>query len=388
MTHPLVLHDPWENEGSLHGRTVLLAMSGGVDSSAAAVVLLSRGARVLGLTMKNFCYSKVEAGPTSCCSASHLMDARRVCDQLGIQHFLLDTTADFERAVMGRFADEYDAGRTPNPCVDCNQSVRFPRLLAQARGLGADLIATGHYVRLGRDAGGRHYVCRATDTSKDQSYFLHGVPHACLEKCVFPLGGMLKAEVREVARGAGLAVADKPESQEICFLPDGNRAAWLEERRPAVPGTIVALDGRQLGTHAGIERFTVGQRHGLGVSPGHALYVHHIEASTHTVVLGDSESIWCDGLEADRFWMRCETEPASRPGESATIPRALLEELRVQVRYRHPAAEVGEISVEPGRAIIRFATSQRAVAPGQAVVLYAGDAVVGGGRIAESLPRT
>jgi len=367
----MALHDPGASPDALGGRTVLLAMSGGVDSSVAAVLLLERGARVLGLTMKNFCYSRLETGARSCCSAGHLMDARRVCERLGIEHHLLDTSAPFERDVMERFAAEYEAGRTPNPCVDCNQFVRFPQLAARARELDADCIATGHYARLGRQAGGQCFVRRAVSAAKDQSYFLHGVPPSCLETCVFPLGDLAKDEVRAAGRRAGLGVADKPESQEICFLPDGDRAAWLAERQAAAPGPIVALDGRRLGTHGGIAGFTVGQRHGLGLGGGRTLYVHHIEAETRTVVVSDAAALWSGGLEADRFSLR--VDPSR-------------DDLEVQVRYRHRPVRLSKLEVEGARARLQFAAPQRAVAPGQAAVVYAGDAVVGGGRILAALP--
>jgi tRNA-specific 2-thiouridylase len=356
------LEDPWEQP--LTGRTVLLAMSGGVDSSAAAVLLQERGARVLGLTMKNFCYSDVEGAERSCCSLTHLMDARRVCDGLGIEHYLLDTTASFGRLVMDRFVEEYDAGRTPNPCVDCNQSVRFPLLLARARQLGADFIATGHYARAARDDAGRSFVRRGADAQKDQSYFLHGVPHACLERTLFPLGGLRKAHVRAVARRAGLPVAEKRESQEICFLPDGGRDAFLRQRGHAVAGRIRHLDGRDLGAHAGIGAFTVGQRHGLGVALGAPLYVHHIDAASHSVVVGGAENLDCDGVELDRFWSRSGSGP-----------------LQVQLRHRADPAPVRALGQDGPRARIDFERPQRAVAPGQAAVLYDGDLVVGGGRI-------
>jgi tRNA-specific 2-thiouridylase len=361
-----LLHDPWAEPEALRGRTVLLAMSGGVDSSAAAVLLQRRGARVLGLTMKNFCYSKVpEGGETSCCSLSHLLDARRVCTMLGVEHFLLDASGPFGRRVIRRFVGEYEAGRTPNPCVDCNQSVRFPLLVARARELGADLVATGHYARAGRDASGRHFVRRAADAAKDQSYFLHGVPEVCLARCVFPLGELTKSDVRQVAREAELPVAEKPESQEICFLPSGDRREFLAEHGTPRPGDIVHRDGRKLGTHAGIGLYTVGQRHGLHVAAGHPLYVHHIEPETDRVVVCEAEALWSAGVELDTFWRR---------GDA-------IADLEVQLRYRSRPAAVQSLTAAGGHARLHFRSPQRSVAPGQAAVLYAGDVVVGGGRV-------
>lgn len=368
----LRLEDPWASEDALHGRTVLVAMSGGVDSSVAAVLLQRRGARVLGLTMKNFCYSEAETTERSCCSVSHMLDARGVCDQLGIPHFVLDTTADFGRRVMDRFVAEYEAGRTPNPCVDCNQSVRFPQLVAKARELGADLVATGHYARLGRDADGRSYVRRPRDAAKDQSYFLSGVSEPCLARSVFPLGELTKAEVRMLGREIGLEVAEKPESQEICFLPDGDRARFLAERAAPRPGPVVDANGAVLGAHSGIGNFTVGQRRHLGVdTAGRVRYVRQIQTETNTVVLGDEAELYASGLEADGFWIGVETGR---------------DDLLVQVRYRHPPVGLAALEVAAGLARMRFASPVRAVAPGQAAVLYCGDAVVGGGRILATIP--
>ena len=363
--------DPWAEPDALGGRTVLLAMSGGVDSSAAAVLLQQRGARVLGITLKNFCYTEVEAtGDTSCCSLGHVLDARAVCDKLGIEHFLLDVTRAFGTAVIDRFVAEYDAGRTPNPCVDCNQSVRFPVLRERAQALGADLVATGHYARLARDAQGRVFLRRGADASKDQSYFLHGVDAECLQRTVFPLGDLRKSEVRAIASAACLPVAAKSESQEICFLPTGDRRAFLDARRPARAGAVAALDGRSLGTHEGIGNFTVGQRRGLQVAVGHPLYVHHIEPATHTVVVGDETTLWSQGVLLDAFWER-----------GAGAARALA----VQLRYRSAPAALARWEPTPDGARLHFASPQRAVAPGQAAVLYDGDIVVGGGRIRAAL---
>jgi tRNA-specific 2-thiouridylase len=367
----LELRDPWGQDDALRGRSVLLAMSGGVDSSVAAVVLQSRGAHVIGLTMKNFCYSEAGAGARSCCSVSHMHDARKVCDRLGIAHHVVDTSAVFGPRVMDRFVSEYRAGRTPNPCVDCNATVRFPELLAQARSLGAELVATGHYARLGQDAAGRSYVRRARAQAKDQSYFLHGISEACLERSVFPLGEMQKDEVRELGRSQGLEVAEKPESQEICFLPDGDRAAFLTERGAEMqPGRVTDLEGHDLGTHPGIEMFTIGQRRGLGIAAGRPLFVHHLEPATRTVVLADESKLYAGGLECEEFWLRGDV---------------VAEGLDAQIRYRHAPVPLRGVTLQGTKARLEFAAPVRAAAPGQSVVLYAGDAVVGGGRIVAPL---
>jgi tRNA-specific 2-thiouridylase len=361
-----VLDDPWAPAGVLRGRTVLLAMSGGVDSSVAAAMLHECGARVVGLTMQNFCFSDAGLGARSCCSTTHVLDARRVCERLGIPHHLVDVRTAFGSRVIDRFVAEYGAGRTPNPCVDCNQSVRFPELLAHAAALDAELIATGHYARTGRDAAGRWFVRRARATLKDQAYFLHGVAPDALARTVFPLGDLDKETVRELGRAAGLEVADKPESQEICFLPTGDREQFLAERGALHPGDLLDAAGRALGSHAGIELFTIGQRRGLGFAAGRPLYVQRIDPVSGTVVLGDEEDLYCGSCEVDGFWMRGDLDP---------------EALEVQVRYRHPPTRVAALGHDGDRATIRFRSPERAVSPGQAAVLYQGDALVAGGRI-------
>ncbi len=363
----LALHDPWAHPDALRGRRVLLAMSGGVDSSAAAALLQERGALVVGLTMKNFCYSEAGAGPTSCCSVSHLHDARQVCDQIGIEHHVIDTSKLFEPRVMGRFVSEYEAGRTPNPCVDCNRDVRYPELLRQARLFEAELVATGHFARLGCDAAGRPFIRRAQYLPKDQSYFLHGVPEECLRRTIFPLGELDKETSRAVARDAGFgAVAEKPESQEICFIPDGDRAGFLAARSVARPGRIANLGGETLGQHDGIGHFTVGQRHGLGLGGGRTWYVHHIEPVSHTVVVAEADALGTSEFDLDEFWIRVAPD---------------IEALEVQVRYRHAPAAVARLEVTGAGARVCLAAPERAVAPGQAAVFYVGDAVVAGGRI-------
>lgn len=362
----LSLQDPWAHPEALRGRRVLLAMSGGVDSSAAATVLQARGAHVTGLTMKNFCYSEAGAGATSCCSVTHLADAKRVCDQLGIEHHVVDTSKLFEPLVMDRFVAEYEAGRTPNPCVDCNRDVRFPELLRLARLFDTELLATGHYARVGRDASGAHFVRRAAHLPKDQSYFLYGITAECLARTVFPLGDRDKEAARTAARDAHLDVADKPESQEVCFIPDGDRAAFLAARTTSQPGTIADLEGHTVGRHEGIGLFTVGQRRGLGLGGGRTWYVHHIEPATQTVVVADAEALRVQALDVDGFWLRVD---AGR------------DDLEVQVRYRHAPAAVAAVEVQGTRARLRLTAPVSAVAPGQAAVLYVGDAVVGGGRI-------
>jgi tRNA-specific 2-thiouridylase len=239
-------------------------------------------------------------------------------------------------------------------------------LLAQAQALGAELVATGHYARLGRDAEGSVFLRRGADASKDQSYFLHGVDAACLQRTVFPLGDLHKPAVRAIASAAGLPVASKSDSQEICFLPTGDRREFLRRHGQARPGAVVDLHGRTLARHDGIGLFTVGQRRGLQVAVGNPLYVHHIESESHTVVVGDAASLWSRGADLDTFWQR---------GAAAA------DDLAVQLRYRSVPAALAGWEPTPAGAQLRFAVPQRAVAPGQAAVLYDGDIVVGGGRI-------
>jgi tRNA-specific 2-thiouridylase len=248
--------------------TVLVAMSGGVDSSVAAALLVDAGYRVVGATMKTFCYSETPAHGRTCCGLDGIMDAKAVADGLGIPHYVFDMEESFGRAVIDDFVTEYVAGRTPNPCVRCNSNTKIPDLLRRGRALGADYIATGHYARIARDDDGVRLL-RGVDEGKDQTYFLWGVPPAVLDRMLFPVGHLRKAEVRDRARALGLSTAEKPESQEICFVPSNDYTHFLEDRlgadHPALsPGRLVDEAGATVGTHGGYARYTVGQRKGLG----------------------------------------------------------------------------------------------------------------------------
>jgi tRNA-specific 2-thiouridylase len=357
---------------------VLVAMSGGVDSSLAAAMLVESGFEVVGITMHL-------AGDSSrCCSLDDAEDARRVAEKLGIRFYVANYTDRFGKEVIDAFADAYLAGRTPIPCVACNKRFKFDLLADRALALGASSVATGHYAQVEWDeATERHVLRRSLDQSKDQTYFLFQLDQAQLARIRFPLGAITKTAVRKRARELGLVTADKPESQEICFVPDGDYARVVETLRPEArerPGEIVDVAGRVLGRHDGVHRFTVGQRHGLGISADRRLYVIRIDASSRRVVVGDAEALGARGaLVSDLSWI------SGDPHETMT-------RVRVQVRHRHPGVLA---SVEPARdgvARVIFDEPVRAVAPGQAAVFYEpaerpqiGERVLGGGWIAEAV---
>jgi tRNA-specific 2-thiouridylase len=355
---------------------VVLAMSGGVDSSASAVLLKEQGYDVVGLFMRTGAHSGEADNRADhkkgCCSAIDAGDARRVADKLDIPFYALDFEREFDQ-IIDYFADEYLAGRTPNPCVVCNNWLKFGKLWSFAQQLGADFIATGHYARIfGGDDGPQLH--RAVDPLKDQSYVLHGIRREILSHLIFPVGGLRKEEVRTIARRANLGVADKPDSVEICFVPDGDHAALIRRRRPhlATAGRVVDAEGNHLGDHDGYERFTFGQRKGLGIATDRKRYVLDIVPETHTVVLGDRDDLFSPGLIASEVnWL------IDRPAEPL--------ECSAKIRYRHAgAAAVVESLLDDG-ARIEFTEPQSAVTPGQAVAFYAGDRVLGGGWIEAAL---
>jgi tRNA-specific 2-thiouridylase len=350
---------------------VVLAMSGGVDSSAAAYLLKSQGYEVVGLFMRTGIH-EAEGGRAhkkGCCSALDAGDARRVADRLDIPFYALDFEQEFGR-VIDYFADEYLAGRTPNPCVVCNNWLKFGKLWSYGKQLQADCIATGHYVcKVERDGGVELH--RAADPDKDQSYVLFGLRRTVLPHLLFPVGGYRKEQVRALAREAGLAVADKPDSVEICFVPDGDHAKLIRSRRPesAAAGPIVDTAGHVLAEHAGIEHFTVGQRKGLGFAAGQRRYVLRIVPESREVVVGDREELLATGLVASRVNWLLERPPAG------PLP------CEAKIRYRHTAAPATVTALPDGGARVEFAEPQSAVTPGQAVVFYDGPRVLGGGWI-------
>lgn len=357
---------------------VMVAMSGGVDSSVAAGLMVEAGHEVIGVTMKlRDTTAEERAGRSaSCCSPDDLMDARQVCDALGIAHYVVDQRELFHETVMAPFAADYLRGLTPNPCVRCNDHVKFAPLLARAAMLGVDRLVTGHYARLEDGPEGRRLLA-AVDGHKDQSYFLFGLDQSILRQVEFPLGALDKDAARAKARAMGLPTAEKPDSEDICFVPDGDYGRVVEalvgaDAVPA-PGPVVHVDGRALGTHGGVHRYTVGQRKGLGIAAGERLYVVGVDAARETVTVGPRGALLAGGLRAVGCNWIAGAPPA--PGTRA----------RVKIRYRHGGVD-GEVVADGDRALIRFDAPQIAVAPGQAAVMYDGDRVIGGGWIERALP--
>jgi tRNA-specific 2-thiouridylase len=373
--------------------TIAVAMSGGVDSSTVAAMLRAEGHNVIGLTMQLWNQRRLagrEGMPESvqgrCCSLDDVYDARRVAQQIGIPYYIVNHEERFERDVVRPFVEEYLSGRTPIPCSLCNNHLKFDQLLIVARQIGAERIATGHYARVSYDETRRRWLLkRPRDLSKDQTYFLFGLTQEQLSRTLFPLGDMTKPEVRELARKHGLALAEKPDSQEICFVPGGDYKrfidAYLAERGESLPdtsGELVATSGEVLGEHSGIHNFTVGQRKGLGVATGSPLYVIQISGANKQVVVGGDEHLYSRTLRARRVNLIAVDE--------------LREPMRVTVKIRHrhePAPAIIEKVKSEGASgeaaadeiLVTFDQPQRAITPGQAAVFYDGDIVGGGGWI-------
>ncbi len=353
-------------------RRILVAMSGGVDSSVAAALLVEAGHEVIGVTMKTFCYDETAGPSRTCCGLDGILDARSVADRLGIRHLVFDVEEEFTRDVIDDFVDEYAAGRTPNPCVRCNSNTKFRDLLARGRALGCDGIATGHYVRAEHSAEGSHLL-RGEDAEKDQAYFLWGLPRSMIPQLHFPLGALTKPRVRELARERGFITADKPESQEICFVPSGDYREFLSQRlrprHPALePGDLVTSDGRVLGRHDGYAGFTVGQRRGLGGGFPEPYFVLEIRPETRQVVVGPREELTVAGLEATGAnWLTAPPEPGTEVG--------------VQIRHRGRSIPARIESIENDRWSCRFHAPEPAVTPGQSAVVFSGSRLLGGGRI-------
>jgi tRNA-uridine 2-sulfurtransferase len=362
---------------------IAVAMSGGVDSSTVAAMLVREGRRVVGLTMQLWNQRRlpeiaVEGATGRCCSLDDVYDARHVAGQIGIPYYVVNFEDRFERDVVRPFVDEYLAGRTPIPCTLCNNFIKFDQFLEMADAVGARQIATGHYARISFDeTSGRYQLRRGVDETKDQTYFLFGLTQQQLARTLFPLGGFNKTEVRERARELGLAVAAKGDSQEICFVPNGDYAAfmnaYLREKGIAGPqtrGEIVTTGGKALGGHAGVHHFTVGQRRGLGIAAGEPLYVIATDAASQKVTVGAEPDLYRSKLVA--------------AGVNWISVAGIERETRAQVKIRNkhvPAAATLAPGEESGRVEVRFDKPQRAVTPGQAAVFFDGDLVLGGGWI-------
>jgi tRNA-uridine 2-sulfurtransferase len=366
-------------------RTIAVAMSGGVDSSTVAAMLRAEGHNVVGLTMQLWNQRRLaghEGMPESvqgrCCSLDDVYDARRVAETIGIPYYVVNHEDRFERDVVRPFVEQYLSGRTPIPCSLCNNHLKFDQLLIVARQIGADALATGHYARVEFDEQlGRWLLKRPADRSKDQTYFLFGLTQDQLSRTLFPLGEMTKPEVRQRARRHGLALAEKPDSQEICFVPGGDYKnfldAYLAEQGEALPdtaGELVTSSGEVVGEHAGIHNFTVGQRKGLGIATGSPLYVIQIKGDTRQVVVGKQDELYSRTLRTHRVNLIAL--------ENLTEPMRVA----VKIRHRHQAAAALIERAGDDEILVSFDQPQRAITPGQAAVLYDGDVVIGGGWIA------
>jgi tRNA-specific 2-thiouridylase len=352
---------------------VLAAMSGGVDSAVAAALLAEQGHDVTGVTLKLWCYGHSPVSPRACCTLDAIDDARRVAERFGFRYFVVDAEEVFRARVLQPFLDAYATGKTPYPCALCNQGLKFGDLIARMQAIGAERLATGHYARVTVDADGGPALRRAADPVKDQSYALALVPYAALALSVFPLGELTKPVVREHAARMGLSVWDKPDSQDLCFVPDGDYAGFmatkLGETRGTQPGPIETSDGRRIGTHRGIAHYTVGQRRGLGVAADQPLYVLEIDAEHDALVVGPRRQLERPGLETGVVnWL-----VPSRPAVGTRV--------EVKVRAHHEPAAGRLVPRGDGTAEVWFDVPQSAITPGQLAVFYVGDRVIGGAPI-------
>ncbi len=369
---------------------VLLGMSGGVDSSVAGYLLREQRYEVIGVTMKVWPQDCISRAEDKCCGPQAVADARSVAHALGIPHYVVDEADQFERVVIDYFASEYQAGRTPNPCVMCNEKLKFGNLWSKARALGCDYIATGHYAiiehvdapprsldaKCGEDAAATYAVLRkGVDPRKDQSYFLFSLRQPQLRRALTPLGTMTKAEIRKIAHSLGLKVADKVDSQEICFVPGNDYKAFLRSHLGEEEfhrGEIYDVEGNLVGEHGGIELFTIGQRKGLPGGSPRPRYVIDLDPATNRVIVGDVDDLVCEQFEIDRMnW---------HPAVTTDVDGSSFE-AAVKIRYNHPGTLATVMPLENDRAHVRLHDPQRAVTPGQAAVIYRGDVVLGGGWI-------
>jgi tRNA-specific 2-thiouridylase len=351
---------------------VIVGMSGGVDSSAAAALLLEQGYDVVGITLKLWPQDCVSRAEDKCCGPQAVTDARSVCHRLGIPYYLIDEAEASQKQVIAHFAEEYKAGRTPNPCVLCNEKLKFGALLDRARQLGGEFVATGHFARVEKSADGeRTLLKKGRDSRKDQSYFLFSLRQHQLARTLFPLGEKTKQDTRQVARECQLKTAEKEESMEICFVPDKDYGKFLQAAKLVEKhrGEIVNLRGEVLGHHDGIEFYTIGQRKGLGLSSPKPLYVIELDSVNNRVVVGDDGA-----LDRDEFTVeRCNWIPFDEPPAEMRVS--------AKIRYNHPGTPAIVRPQPGGSAQVKLLTAQRAITPGQACVFYDGDVVVGGGWI-------
>jgi tRNA-specific 2-thiouridylase len=366
-----------DEHGAAPRLPVLAAMSGGVDSGVAAALMAEAGHAVTGVTLKLWCYGSSPLSPRACCTLDAVDDARAVAARMGFPHFVVEAEEVFRARVLKPFLDDYASGRTPYPCALCNQHLKFGDLVAHMELVGAAALATGHYARVERLADGRPALLRAADRDKDQSYALALIPYAALERVRFPLGDLDKASVRAHGRRLGLTLWDKPESQDLCFVPDGDYAGFmvkqLGETRGSAPGPFLDRAGQRLGTHRGIIRYTVGQRRGLGLSAAEPLYVLEIDAARNAVIVGPRAALGAAGLvTAPANWLM-DRPPA--PGTRADV----------RIRYHHAGAPATLAPRPDGGVDVRFERPQSAVTPGQLAVFYAGERVLGGASIAHAL---
>ena len=354
-------------------KRVVVAMSGGVDSSIAAALLIKEGYEVIGISMKLWKdeYYNAQNGGT-CCSLDDVSDARRVADKLGIPFYVINMEKEFRSSVINYFIDEYLTGKTPNPCIPCNKVLKFDVLAKRAEQLGADYVATGHYAQKVRYQNGKYLLKRGKDAGKDQSYFLFNLTQEQLQKVLFPLGGYFKKEVRNHARSMGLSVAEKTESQEICFIPDNDYPAFILKEKGTQfvkKGKIVNTTGKFLGEHKGISFYTIGQRKGLKISSPTPLYVKQIDATNNRLIVGEKEEVKSKKLRIQNVnWFK-------PPGKKKKIYEL------VQIRYRHKPASAVISFDNPDEPEIEFDEAQLAITPGQAAVIYHNDTVLGGGWI-------
>ena len=357
-------------------KKAIIAMSGGVDSSVAALLTKQMGYECIGATMKLFSNDNINISrEKSCCSLSDVEDAKSVAARLDIPYYVFNFSDKFQECVINNFVSSYLSGATPNPCIECNRSLKFDKLFLRMKELGFDLVVTGHYARVERDfSSGRYILKKAVDISKDQSYVLYMLTQEQLSHIFFPLGNLTKSDVRQTAAQNGFINAEKKDSQDICFVPDGDYAAFIENhtKNSDKPGNFISKDGHIFGMHKGISHYTIGQRRGLGISHTSPLYVTEIRADTNEVVLGDEKDLYSDSLIADNVNL-ISVEKIDTPIR-----------VKAKVRYRQSEQPAVVRELSDGRIYVKFDEPQRAITKGQAVVLYDGDTVVGGETIVKA----